>query len=79
MRIFRYLEFNGHKKDNNVKRDIFSGAGETNLIVRSASHLPLILPVLRAYCSNIYLKWPKKHCPIGKNIKIFKLFASNPI
>ena len=32
-----------------------------------------------------YLKWPKidKHClsspDIGKNIKIFKLFASNPI
>ena len=65
-------------------------AGETNLIVRSASHLPLILPVLRAYCSKKHiilmtlsgLKLIKivLYSPnLGKNITILKLFASNPI
>jgi hypothetical protein len=46
-------------------------AGEGNLILRSASHPPLILPVLRAYCS-------KKHI-ISGGLKLIKMAYLPPI
>ena len=47
------------------------GPRETNLILRSASHPPLILPNLRAYCS-------KKHI-MSSGLKLIKMAYLPPI